>query len=300
LKAEQPVYQKFWFSRSNNVHNDQGKRRVTQVARFYFIKFFYVASVRANLYILFAILPDNNNFLMEENQIVWITGASEGIGLACAQALAQSGKRVVMSARNRPKLIKMAMEIRLNNGDAKAVQCDVRSEEDVEWAIKSIIKAFGEGPDILINNAGISPYNDIEEMTPGIFDDVIATNLTGNFLCAKAVLPEMIRKGKGTIIQMLSIASTKAFAGGTAYGASKFGALGFTNALREEVRHKGIRVVSVMPGATETPSWDDITEEDRNRMMQPEDIAQAIVDILNQPQRTMVEEIVLRPIGGDL
>lgn len=239
--------------------------------------------------------------IMEENQIVWITGASSGIGLACAKALAAIGMRVVMSSRNRTELIRVAGEIRGTGGDARAVQCDVSIEEDVVWAIKSIVKAYGEGPDILINNAGISPYHDIEDMTPEIFDKVIATNITGNFLCAKAVLPEMIRKGKGTIIQMLSIASTKAFAGGTAYGASKFGALGFTNALREEVRSKGIKVVAVMPGAVETPAWDiEEREEYRDEMMQPEDIAQAIVAILDQPQRTMVEEIVLRPILGDL
>jgi 3-oxoacyl-[acyl-carrier protein] reductase len=236
----------------------------------------------------------------EKTEIAWVTGASKGIGLACAQALAASGMRVVMSSRNRPELIHETMEIRHTGGDARAVQCDVSSEEDVEWAIKSIMKEYGEGPDILINNAGISPYYDIEEMTPEIFDKVIAINLTGNFLCAKAVLPEMMRKGKGTIIQMLSIASVKAFAGGTAYGASKFGALGFTNALREEVRDKGIKVVSVMPGAVETPSWGEEGIENHERMMQPEDIAKAIMDILNQPQRTVVEEIVLRPILGDL
>jgi len=237
----------------------------------------------------------------EKKDIVWITGASTGIGLACATALARSGRRVVLSARNRAELIRVVTEIRSEGGDAKAVQCDVTSEEDVDWAMKSMIKAFGEGPDILINNAGTSPYHDIEDMSLEIFDKVIATNLTGNFLCAKAVLPEMIRKGKGTIIQMLSIASTKAFAGGTAYGASKFGALGFTNALREEVREKGIKVVAVMPGAVETPAWDDEEREEyHEKMMQPEDIAQAILDILSQPQRTLVEEIVLRPIGGDL
>jgi NAD(P)-dependent dehydrogenase (short-subunit alcohol dehydrogenase family) len=234
-------------------------------------------------------------------EIAWITGASKGIGLACSKALAESGRSVIMSARHRDELIKETAELRGQGYDARAVQCDVTNEEDVEWAIKSIKKTYGEGPDILINNAGISPYSDIEEMTPEIFDKVIATNLTGNFLCAKAVLPEMIRRGKGTIIQLLSIASVKAFAGGTAYGASKFGALGFTNALREEVRDKGIKVVAVMPGAVETEAWD---EQERNtyheRMMQPEDIAQAIVDILKLPQRTLVEEIVLRPIGGDL
>jgi short-subunit dehydrogenase len=248
------------------------------------------------------IIPHHNiHSGMEKGQIVWITGASKGIGLACAKALAMEGTRVVMSSRNRPVLIKAVTEIRALGGNAKAVQCDVSKEEDVDWAIKSMIKAFGEGPDILINNAGISPYNDIEDMPVEKFDKVIATNLIGNFLCAKAVLPEMIRKGKGTIIQMLSIASIKAFAVGTAYGASKFGALGFTNALREEVRNKGVKVISVMPGAVETTAWDEEEREEyHEKMMQPEDIAQAIVGILRQPQRTLIEEIVLRPIGGDL
>ena len=237
----------------------------------------------------------------EPKQIVWITGASSGIGLACATMFAKQGFRIVMSGRNRPELLRKAGELIEIGGDVRAVQCDVTTEEDVEWAIKSIIKVFGEGPDILINNAGISPYDDIDKMTTVTFDKVISTNLTGNFLCAKAVLPEMIRKGAGVIFQILSIASTKAFAGGTAYGASKFGALGFTNSLREEVRGKGVKVVAVMPGAVDTPAWD---ESDRNehhdRMMQPDDIALAISDIVKQPQRVMVEEIVMRPIGGDL
>ena len=237
----------------------------------------------------------------EKPQLVWITGASKGIGLACARALALAGNRVVLSSRNRPELIRVTTAIRSEGGEARAVQCDVTNEEDVDWAIKSIIKAYGEGPDVLINNAGISPYHDVEEMTTEVFDKVIATNLTGNFLCAKAVLPEMIRKERGTIIQMLSIASIKAFPGGSAYGASKFGALGLTNSLREEVRDKGIKVVAIMPGATETASWsDEERTEYHDRMMQPEDVAQMIEAILKLPQRAVVEEMVIRPIGGDL
>ncbi len=236
-----------------------------------------------------------------EQELVWITGASSGIGLACAKQIAASGRIVILSARRKEVLTKLVEEIRADGGQASALACDVTEEKDVEWAIKNIVHIFGEGPDILINNAGISPYQNIEDTTTEIFDNVINTNLIGNFLCAKAVLPEMIRKGKGTIMQMLSIASTKAFAGGVAYGASKFGALGFTNALREEVRSKGVKVISVMPGATETDAWDDKERNEfRERMMQPEDIAQAIVDVLAQPQRMMTEELVLRPMGGDL
>jgi sepiapterin reductase len=198
-------------------------------------------------------------------------------------------------------LLSLVSEIRSAGGNAVAIECDVTDEVDVEWAVKAIKKSFGKGPDILINNAGISPYQDIEDTTPEVFDSVIETNLVGMFLCAKAVLPGMIQSGVGAIVQLLSIASTKPFPGGTAYGSSKFGALGFTNALREEVRSKGIRVIAVMPGATETPTWaPSEREEFHERMMQPEDIAKAIVDALAQPHRTLVEELVLRPIGGDL
>jgi NADP-dependent 3-hydroxy acid dehydrogenase YdfG len=233
--------------------------------------------------------------------LVWITGASSGIGKACAHRLASEGSVVVLSSRRLEVIQEIVAGIREAGGHAAALQCDVTKEADVDWAIKSIKKTFGEGPDILINNAGISPYQSIEDTTPEIFDEVIETNLVGNFLCAKAVLPEMIRKGKGTIIQLLSIASVKAFSGGVAYGSSKFGALGFTNALREEVRGKGIKVVAVMPGAVETEAWSEAEREEyRGRMMQPEDIAGSISHILKDPQRMMTEEIVLRPIGGDL
>lgn len=236
-----------------------------------------------------------------EQDLVWITGASSGIGKAIAYRLAAEGKIVVLSARRLDVLQEIITGIRQAGGHAAALQCDVSKENDVDWAIKSIKKNFGEGPDILINNAGISPYQNIEDTTTAIFDEVIETNLVGNFLCAKAVLPEMLRKERGVIIQMLSIASTKAFAGGVAYGASKFGALGFTNALREEVRQKGIKVVAVMPGAVETEAWSfEERQNNRHRMMQPEDIAASISNILKDPHRMLSEEIVLRPIGGDL
>ncbi|MBS1904292.1 MAG: SDR family oxidoreductase [Bacteroidetes bacterium] len=236
-----------------------------------------------------------------EQELVWITGASTGIGRACAKALAASGRTVIVSARRKQGLLSLVAEIKAAEGHAVAIVCDVSDEVDVDWAVKSIRKTYGRGPDILINNAGISPYQDIEDTTTEVFDQVINTNLVGNFLCAKAVLPDMIERGKGSIVQMLSIASRKGFAGGTAYGSSKFASLGFTEALREEVRRKGIRVIAVLPGATETPTWDPAEREEfHDRMMQPEDIAAAIVAALDEPQRVLVEELLIRPIGGDL
>lgn len=230
--------------------------------------------------------------------IVWITGGASGIGLACAKAFVAEGYQVVISGRDKAKLDNALHEL---GGNAIATICDVTSEKSVADAIAHVSATFDNTIDILINNAGISPYQNIEDTTTEIFDQVINTNLIGNFICAKAVIPAMIDKGHGAIVQILSIASTKAFAGGTAYGASKFGALGMTNALREDVRHKNIRVISVMPGATETDAWGtEELDQFRERMMQPEDIAQAITATLKMPQRALVEEIVIRPIGGDL
>jgi 3-oxoacyl-[acyl-carrier protein] reductase len=237
----------------------------------------------------------------DPREIAWITGGTSGIGLACATELAKSGRRIAISGRDTKKLERALTQVEEFDPDAIAMRCDVTKEEDVTATVKEIENVFGSAPDILINNAGISPYGNIEDMSIETFDLVIDTNLIGNFLCAKAVIPAMIVKGKGTIVQMLSIASTKAFAGGTAYGASKFAALGMTNALREDVRDKNIKVIAVMPGATETPTWDDEElDEFRHRMMQPQDIAKAIVEILSHHERALVEEIVLRPIGGDL
>lgn len=236
-----------------------------------------------------------------DQELVWITGASTGIGRACAKALAATGRTVVLSARRKNGLLSAVGEIKADGGNAVALECDVSDDIDVAWAIKAITKSFGKGPDILINSAGISPYQDIEDTTTETFDSVINTNLFGAFLCAKAVLPSMIANGYGAIVELLSVASTKGFAGGTAYGASKFGALGFTNALRDEVRKQGVRVIAVIPGATDTPTWSaSEREEFHDRMMQPEDIAKTIVDALSQPTRALVEEIVIRPIGGDL
>ena len=175
------------------------------------------------------------------------------------------------------------------------------NSEDIAVAIDEITKSFGSTPDILINNAGISPWSTFSETTTEEFDEVMNINLIGYFLASKAVIPGMLAKGSGDIVQVLSIASKKAFKNGAAYIASKFAALGMTDSMREDLRGKNIRVISVFPGATETPLWD---EAERNKyhekMMQPEDIAQAILATLDLPRRAAVEEIVIRPIGGDL
>jgi NADP-dependent 3-hydroxy acid dehydrogenase YdfG len=236
-----------------------------------------------------------------DDRIAWITGASRGIGFACAQALGHDGYRIAMTARNREALEAAQNTLAKDDTVAKVFPCNVQNEDEVRNTFRSIAKEFGSAPHVLINAAGISPWSTFTETSTEEFDTVIATNTRGMFLTSREVLPAMYQRGSGAIIQLISIAGIKAYKNGAAYVASKFAALGFTNALREEARAHGVRVIAVFPGATETDIW---LAEDRqkyhDRMMQPEDIAQAIVAALNQPDRAMMEEIVLRPQLGDI
>ncbi|HEY3874649.1 MAG TPA: SDR family oxidoreductase [Candidatus Kapabacteria bacterium] len=236
-----------------------------------------------------------------EQPIAWIAGGSRGIGLACAARLGREGYRIAISSRSASHSESAASDLREQGSFAIAVPCDVTREESVRHAYSTIREFFGAVPDVLVNSAGISPWSTFSETSILEFDNVIATNTMGMFLTSRAVLGEMYARGSGAIVQMLSVASLKGFRNGAAYVASKHASLGFTNALREEARAHGIRVISIFPGATETELWD---EEHRakfhDRMMQPEDIAEAVVAALRLPTRALIEEIVLRPIGGDL
>jgi 3-oxoacyl-[acyl-carrier protein] reductase len=232
---------------------------------------------------------------LSKGQVAWVTGGTSGIGLEIARALVARGVRVAVTGRDRTKLDEAAGEL-----GVLALQCDMSQEREVEEAHARIEAELGP-VDILVNNAGISPFTKFSETSIEEFDEVIDINLTGYFLAARAVLPSMYERKQGAIVQVLSIASIKAFAGGAAYIASKFGALGLTNSLREEARKHNVKVIAILPGATETPVWGaEEREKFHERMMQPEDIALTVMQLLEQPERMLTEEIVLRPIGGDL
>jgi NADP-dependent 3-hydroxy acid dehydrogenase YdfG len=232
---------------------------------------------------------------LSEGQVAWVTGGTSGIGLEITRVLIQRGIRVAVTGRDQSKLDRTAREL-----GVLTLQCDMSNEQDVREAHAAIVSQLGP-VDILINNAGISPFSKFSETSVEEFDQVIDINLTGYFFAAREVIPSMYERKQGAIVQLLSIASIKAFAGGAAYIASKFGALGLTNSLREEARKHNVKVIAVLPGATETPLWDlEEREKFHERMMQPEDIAITVVQLLDQPDRMLTEEIVLRPIGGDL
>ncbi|MGA7159503.1 MAG: SDR family oxidoreductase [Bacteroidota bacterium] len=232
--------------------------------------------------------------------IVWVTGASRGIGAAIARAFAESGAHVILSGRSLYALRRNAEEIRETGGRATVVRCDVESEKSVHLAFTTISKKIGR-VDILVNNAGATYFKPFAKTTVKEYDHLMATNLRGVFLCIKSVLPGMVKRKKGSIINILSVSAITTFKNSSAYAATKAGLLALSRGLRSEVRKAGVRVVDILPGAVETEMWDrDERKKYHEKMMQPEDVAEIVVSIFRQPKRVLTEEIVIRPVEGDI
>lgn len=178
--------------------------------------------------------------------------------------------------------------------------CDVADESAVHTAGQEIASRFG-GVDILINNAGTTVFRPFLSSTIEDFDTLNSTNLRGPFLCTRAVLPGMLEKGKGAVVMVSSMAAVHAFPDSSVYSAGKAGLKAMADCLRLEVRKSGIRVISVFPGATYTDIWPSrVLEKHGGKMMQPEDVASAIVHACSAPNGVMYEEIFMQPIGGGL
>ena len=228
-----------------------------------------------------------------------ITGASQGIGKAIALRMAQlPDAHLVLMARNEEKLGNTAKECKSAGAQVLVCPCDVTSEAAVSKAAEQTLSTFGT-PDVLVNNAGVFTPGSIMETTLESFTNQVAVNLTSAFIVTRAFLPSMLDQGKGTLFFMASVASIRPYAGGSAYCAAKHGLLGLARVVREETKDQGIRVITLLPGATLTPSWDgvDLPEE---RFIPPEDIAAVVADTLNLSPRTVVEEIIIRPQAGDI
>ena len=232
-------------------------------------------------------------------KVALITGAGRGIGFAIAQALAAEGCHLILAGRSASSLEKAGRELTRPGVRVLTQACDVRDPESVRALATASKKQF-RSVDILINNAGITqPSLMVEKLDYETWKDVIDTNLNGMFLVTHEILP-LLRRG-GTIVNNLSLAATRVFPGMSAYDASKFGALGFTDTLREELRPKGIRVVALIPGATDTEIWDTLwPAAPRKKMMSPETVASAVVSVLSLPENSTVEELKLQPTTGTL
>jgi len=236
-----------------------------------------------------------------KNKIIWITGASRGIGLACAKALAARGAKLVLSCSSQETAGVIKKEF-AETPDVYIMPFDIRDDKSIKKVVQKIKLTMGQ-IDILINNAGIAKFGAAVDMRIEDFDDMNAINYRANILCTHAVLPQMIESGHGMIININSVVSQKTFLYCAAYSASKAAALAYSRSLREELRSTGVKIVDILPGATETDIWDDKSrEESGEKMMQPEDVAaavdHAIQAMLND--RLMIEEMVIRPQGGDL
>jgi NAD(P)-dependent dehydrogenase (short-subunit alcohol dehydrogenase family) len=228
-----------------------------------------------------------------------VTGANRGIGLAIARALAREGCNLIITGRDERALAKARAELEKLKVEVLAQSCDVRSPESVDYLF-ALVRGLHKPLDILINNAGIGhPNRTVGELPYPTWMEVIDTNLNGLFLMTQAGLAVM--KRGGTIVNNLSIAAERVFPGSAAYNASKHGALGFTDTLREELRPKGIRVIALMPGATDTAIWNTLwPKAPRRKMMSAETVARTVIDALLLPNNTTTEKIIVMPSGGAL
>jgi short-subunit dehydrogenase len=207
---------------------------------------------------------------------------------------------VVATSRSRRELDGLVREIALKGGRATAFVCDVSSPRSVASTARRVLRRFGR-VDVLVNNAGVTYFKSLRETSQSEFDEVIAANLRGTFLCTKAVIDSMVRRRSGHIINIISVAALKSFSDSGAYSASKAGVLALTNVLREEVRRFNIKVTAVIPGATATDMWAKSTRDKRgHRMTSAEDVARIIVAVFQAPKRAHIEEIVVRPQLGDI
>ena len=230
---------------------------------------------------------------------VVITGASQGIGRAIALAYASSpGTGVALLARNRANLESVADECRQRGARALVVECDVTDEAQVGLAERRVREALG-AVDVLVNNAGVFSPGSFLEITPVAFRQQVEVNLTSAFLVTRAFLPAMLEAGAGDVVFMASVASTRGYPGGAAYGAAKHGLLGLARTLREETKEHGVRVITLLPGATLTPSWDGV-DLPPARLMPPDAIAQTVLAATSLPRTAVLEELLIRPQLGDV
>lgn len=232
--------------------------------------------------------------------VVLITGASQGIGAAIALHFARGlpGCRLALVARHEPNLRRTAAACRAAGAAAEVFRCDVADEAAVAALQRAVTTRFRR-VDVLVNNAGKFLGAPFLEMPVALFDAQLADNLRSLFLVTRAFAPGMVRRKRGDIFNLSSIAGLQAYPNGAAYCAAKFGVTGLTQVLRAELKAHGVRVCAVHPGATWTPSWEQ-SGLPPARMMPAEDLARAILDTYRLSRRTVVEEIVLRPQLGDV
>jgi NAD(P)-dependent dehydrogenase (short-subunit alcohol dehydrogenase family) len=233
-------------------------------------------------------------------QVAVVTGAGRGIGRAISSALAREGVAVVLAARSGPELDGVAHEIEQAGGRALAVPTDVRQEASVEALVRRALAEWRQ-VDVLVNAAGVATFAPVTDAKLDDWDQMLAVNLRGAVLCCRAVLPAMIGRRRGTIINVGSVVTSRSLTGSAAYTASKYGLLGFSRVLAEEMRSHGVRVGVLSAGATDTPLWDTMPGAPaRDRMLRADQVAEAALLMASLGPNATLEEVTLLPAGGIL
>ena len=226
-------------------------------------------------------------------KVAVVTGGSRGIGLAIADALLRQGASVVINGTSQSRLDEAMKSLASHSGRVSAVQADVRRYTDVESLMSTAVADFG-GLDILINNAGVGVFKPVAETTVEEWHRVLDTNLSGVFYCCHAAIPHFTRRGGGWIINISSLASKNAFVNGGAYCASKSALNAFSETLMQEVRYDGIRVAYVLPGSVNT-GFGGLSNTKSEWALMPDDVAQAVVDLVAFPARSLPSRVEIRP-----
>jgi 3-oxoacyl-[acyl-carrier protein] reductase len=229
-----------------------------------------------------------------KDNIAIVTGSTKGIGLAVAEALVEEGAHVLVTSRHESDVQQTLKQLEGRGARVVGRVCDVRRADQVEGLIAFCVDELG-GLDILINNAGVGVFQSVEEMTVDTWRRIIATNLDSLFYTCRHAIPEMKKRGAGFIINIGSLAGKNAFAGGAAYNASKFGLIGFSEALMQEIRHDDIRVSYIMPGSVDTWFGGRAPAGEESWKLSARDVAEVVVETLCRAPRCLTSRIEMRP-----
>lgn len=229
-----------------------------------------------------------------KDKVVLITGGSKGIGFGIAESLVKEGAFVAFTGRNKQNVDEAAKKLNtLGSGKAIGLVADVRQYGDQQRTVETVLNTWGK-LDVLVANAGLGYFESIENLSIEQWNETIDTNLTGVFYSIKASL-DALKKSQGYIITMASLAGTNFFAKASSYNASKFGLVGFTQAVMLDVRQYGIKVTTIMPGSVATHFNNHVPAAEDSWKIQPEDLGQMVVDLLHMHPRTLPSKIEVRP-----
>jgi NAD(P)-dependent dehydrogenase (short-subunit alcohol dehydrogenase family) len=228
-------------------------------------------------------------------RVALITGGTRGIGYAVAEALIRAGDKVAITGTTNDGVIKAEHALEsIGAGQIVGIVADVRDPAAIELAIRTVVARFG-GLDVLVNCAGVGVGAPVSDLPHDEWDRIIGINLTGVFNCCKAAIPHLCTRGGGWIVNISSLSSTGPFPGGAAYVASKAGVNAFSDALMQELRNDNIRVTTILPGSVATGFNNREPGSGSDWKLLPEDVARAIVDVMDFPARSLPSRIELRP-----